>query len=84
MVLFAVTSRPDLWPIRPFLYSISRDVFPVVKRPEHEAYHTLSPNAEVKVGWDFTSILLISHHGVVLRHRDKFTLTCFTLRRYLI
>ena len=41
-----------------------------VKWPEHEADHSLSPNAKVKNAWDYTSIPLMCLHGM---QRDGFT-----------
>jgi hypothetical protein len=64
---FSLPPSPDrLWG-PPRLPSMgTRDSFPGVKRPRHEADYSPPFSAEVKKEWSYTSVLPVHLHGVVL------------------
>jgi hypothetical protein len=64
--LFATASRLVLRPTRPPSQRVPGTLSPGVKRPGHEADHSLPFSAKVKNAWSYTSVLPIRLYGVVL------------------
>jgi len=62
IIFFTITSsRSALGYTQPLIQLI-----PWIKRPEHEADHSPQSSDKVKNAWIYTSILPISHQGMIL------------------
>jgi len=72
----ATASRLALGHIQPPIQWVTGELSPGIKRPGHEAGHSLPTSTEVKNGWSYTTTTPIRPHGVVLNyHRNNFTLS---------
>jgi hypothetical protein len=69
--LLTTTPRQSLGPTQPSIQWILGTLSLGVKRPGREADHSTPSIVEVKNTWSYTSIPLVSLHGVVLSKKKK-------------
>jgi hypothetical protein len=63
--LFTTASRPGLGPIQPPIQWVPGALSLGIKRPGHEADHSLPSSVEVKNTWSYTSTTPLRLHGVM-------------------
>jgi len=65
-LLFATASAPDLGPTRSLIQWIPGALIPGAERQGRKADHSPTSDVEVKNAWNYTSILPIRLHDVLL------------------
>jgi len=66
-ILRFIVTISALGPTQPFIQWVPGALYPVVKRPVHEADRSPPPSNQVKNAWSYTSTPPIRLHGVALK-----------------